>query len=79
MRKEYLMKRMFTCLLLFCFVNLSAQEFHFIPKVGINLANITNTEEGEMKVGLNVGWAGELKLTEKLLLNLALCIPCRGY
>ncbi|MCD8194650.1 MAG: PorT family protein [Tannerellaceae bacterium] len=55
-----------------------AKYFHFIPKVGVNLANITNTEEGEMKVGLNVGWAGELKLTEKFAIESGFMYSMQG-
>ncbi len=53
-----------TCLLLLLLVTLytSAQEFHFIPRAGLNLANTTNTG-GSMKPGLNFGVAAEYMVT----------------
>lgn len=35
-----------------------AQEFHFMPKVGMSFANLTNSE-GKMAPGLNIGVAAE--------------------
>ena len=35
-----------------------AQEFHFMPKIGMSFANLTNSE-GKMAPGLNVGIAAE--------------------
>lgn len=56
------MKKIALCLLLFVAFQASAQNFHFIPKIGLNFANMTNME-GSMKPGLNIGVAGEVMLT----------------
>lgn len=45
------MKKSLLLLLLFVAFQVSAQEFHFIPKIGLNMANITNSD-GSMKPGL---------------------------
>lgn len=56
------MKKIALIVMLFTVFQLSAQEFHFIPKIGLNFANMTNME-GSMKPGLNIGVAGEVMLT----------------
>lgn len=56
------MKKIALIVMLFAVFRLSAQEFHFIPKIGLNFANMTNME-GSMKPGLNIGVAGEVMLT----------------
>lgn len=56
------MKKIAFLLLFFVAVQLNAQEIHFIPKIGLNLANMTNSN-GSMKAGLNIGVAGEVMLT----------------
>lgn len=56
------MKKIALIVMLFAVFRLSAQEFHFIPKIGLNFANMTNMD-GSMKPGLNIGVAGEMMLT----------------
>lgn len=56
------MKKIALIVMLFTVFQLSAQEFHFIPKIGLNFANMTNMDGG-MKPGLNIGVAGEMMLT----------------
>lgn len=58
------MKKIVLLLMLFVAFQVSAQEFHFIPKVGLNLANMTNVD-GSVRPGLNIGIAGEMVLTER--------------
>lgn len=48
------MKKIVLLLMLFVAFQVSAQEFHFIPKVGLNLANMTNVD-GSVRPGLNIG------------------------
>lgn len=55
------MKKVVVLLLMFVAFQVSAQEFHFIPKIGLNLSNVSNTD-GNMKPGMNVGIAGEFML-----------------
>ena len=47
------MKKIALLLLMFVAFQVSAQDFHFLPKIGLNLANMTNSD-GSMKPGLNV-------------------------
>ena len=62
------MKKSLLLLLLFVAFQVSAQEFHFIPKIGLYMANITNSD-GSMKPGLNIGVAGEVMMTERFAIE----------
>ena len=62
------MKKIALLLLLFVTFKVSAQEFHFIPKIGLNFANMTNTD-GSMKPGLNIGVTGEVMLTSNFAIE----------
>ena len=44
------MKKIALLLLMFVAFQVSAQDFHFLPKIGLNLANMTNSD-GSMKLG----------------------------
>lgn len=57
------MKKSIVCVLFLIVLQVHAQEFHFIPKIGINLANISHSA-GNMKAGLNLGVAGELMILD---------------
>ena len=52
------MNKIALLLLMFVAFQVSAQDFHFLPKIGLNLANMTNSD-GSMKPGLIVGVAAE--------------------
>lgn len=56
------MKKVFLFLFILCFAHANAQEFHFAPKVGMNISNITSSELGS-RVGLDVGFAAEVLFT----------------
>lgn len=62
------MKKIALLLLLFVTFQVSAQEFHFIPKIGLNFANMTNMD-GSMKPGLNIGASGEVMLTNNFAIE----------
>lgn len=62
------MKKIALLLLLFVTFQVNAQEFHFIPKIGINFANMTNMD-GSMKPGLNIGASGEVMLTNNFAIE----------
>lgn len=62
------MKKIAFLLLLFVAFQASAQEFHFIPKIGLNFANMTNSD-GNMKAGLNIGVAGEFMMTNNFAIE----------
>lgn len=59
------MKRTVFVILFFCLTifSVKAQEFHFIPKIGLNLSTITNLYDVNVRPGLNVGIAGEFLFT----------------
>lgn len=57
------MKKILFLLCMFVTLQVSAQEFHFIPKIGLNLSNMTNSG-ASIKPGVNIGLAGELMLTK---------------
>ena len=44
---------------------MNAQEFHLIPKVGLNLANTTGEVDSKVRSGLNIGLGGDVMLTER--------------
>lgn len=71
------MKKSLLFLLLFVAFQVSAQEFHFIPKIGLNMANITNSD-GSMKPGLNIGVAGEVMMTERLAIEPGIFYSMQG-
>lgn len=62
------MKKIACLLLLFVAFQVNAQVFHFIPKIGLNFANMTNME-GSMKPGLNIGVAGEVMMTDNFAIE----------
>ncbi|MCD8194205.1 MAG: PorT family protein [Tannerellaceae bacterium] len=65
------------CLLLFLTsIHVSAQEFHVIPKVGLNLSTMTNG--GSVKGGLNIGVAGEILFTETFAFEPGLFFSMQG-
>lgn len=71
------MKKIAFLLLLFVAFQVSAQEFHFIPKIGLNMANITNSD-GSMKPGLNIGVAGEVMMTERFAIEPGIFYSMQG-
>lgn len=71
------MKKFYLILLLFAAFHVSAQEFHFIPKVGLNLANMSNSG-GSMKPGLNIGVAGEIMLTKAFAIEPGIYYSMQG-
>lgn len=71
------MKKIVLFLLLFTALQLNAQEFHLIPKIGLNLANMTNVN-GSMKSGLNIGLAGEIRFNNTVALEPGLFYSMQG-
>ena len=63
------MKKIALLLLLFVAFQASAQEFHFIPKIGLNFANMTNSDGASMKAGLNMGVAGGGMMTNRFAME----------
>ncbi|EKN14931.1 hypothetical protein HMPREF1076_02836 [Parabacteroides goldsteinii CL02T12C30] len=71
------MKKIACLLLLFVTFQVSAQEFHFIPKIGLNFANMTNSD-GSMKPGLNIGVAGEVMMTNNFAIEPGIFYSMQG-
>lgn len=71
------MKKIACLLLLFVAFQVSAQEFHFIPKIGLNFANMTNSD-GSMKPGLNIGVAGEVMMTNNFAIEPGIFYSMQG-
>ena len=59
------MKKIVFLLLLCVACCMNAQEFHLIPKVGLNLANTTGEVDSKVRPGLNIGLGGDVMLTER--------------
>lgn len=71
------MKKSLFLLFLFVAFQVSAQEFHFIPKTGLNFANMTNSD-GSMKPGLNIGVAGEVMMTDHFAIEPGIFYSMQG-
>lgn len=54
-----------------------AQEFHFIPKVGLNIANMTDLN-GDVRPGVNVGFAVELPVASSFAIEPGLFYSMQG-
>lgn len=54
-----------------------AQEFHFIPKIGMSFANLTNTD-GSMAPGLNIGVAAEFPIFEDFAIEPGIYYSMQG-
>lgn len=74
------MKRI-VVLLFFVFISmaLSAQELHFIPRVGFNLANTYPESYADMRPGLNVGIAGEVRFSKLFAVEPGVYYSMQGY
>lgn len=57
------MKKVTLFLMLFAAFQATAQEFHLIPKVGLNLANTTGYG-ADIRPGINVGIGGDIMLNK---------------
>lgn len=63
------MKKLILMGMLLIAVNLQAQQFHLTPKVGMNIANMTNSGGANPRIGLNAGLSGEIVLNERFSLE----------
>lgn len=64
---------------IFTSIALSAQEFHFIPRVGFNLANTYPESYADMRPGLNVGIAGEVRFSKLFAIEPGVYYSMQGY
>ncbi|MCD7937168.1 MAG: PorT family protein [Tannerellaceae bacterium] len=71
------MKKFVTLILLFAAFQVSGQKFYFVPKVGLNIANLTKVE-GSYRAGVTAGMGGELSLTEKFSLETGILYSMQG-
>ena len=72
------MKKIALLLFLFVTLQISAQEVHFLPKVGLNLATMTNSDGGNMKPGLNIGVAAEFPLNPQFAIEPGIYYSMQG-
>lgn len=71
------MKKLIFLLLVVVALPLQAQEWSFAPKIGLNLANITNAD-GKMKPGLNIGVTAECRITDVFAIEPGLFYSMQG-
>jgi len=72
------MKKIVALLLLaFATLHVHAQEFHVIPKIGLNFANMTGIG-GSMKPGMNIGVSGEWMVTHNVAFEPGLYFSMQG-
>lgn len=73
------MKKAIVCLIaLLSISHLSAQEFTFIPKVGLNLANLV-PYGADMRPGMNIGIAGEYRFSQRFAIEPGVYYSMQGY
>ena len=60
-------------------IQISAQEFHFIPRIGFNLANTYPESFADMRSGVNVGVAGEIRFSKLFALEPGVYYSMQGY
>lgn len=71
------MKKIALLLMLFISLGINAQKFHFIPKIGLNLSNLTSTEMGT-RPGANAGLSVEMMLSPVFALEAGVSYSMQG-
>lgn len=57
------MKKIILMTLCLVSIGIQAQQVRFIPKIGVNISNMTNMEDTDPRIGLHAGVSGEIALT----------------
>ena len=57
----------------------AAQEFHFIPRVGFNLSNTYSESYADMRPGLNIGIAEEIRFSRLFAIEPGVYYSMQGY
>ena len=75
------MKKVVLLFILFVFSlsQADAQEFHFIPWIGLNLANTYPESFADMRPGLNIGVAEEIRFSKLFALEPGVYYSMQGY
>ena len=75
------MKKVVLLFILFVFSlsRADAQEFHFIPRIGLNLANTYPESFADMRPGLNIGVAEEIRFSKLFALEPGVYYSMQGY
>lgn len=75
------MKKVVLLFILFVFslLRADAQEFHFIPRIGLNLANTYPESFADMRPGLNIGVAEEIRFSKLFALEPGVYYSMQGY
>lgn len=63
----------------FISIQISAQEYHFIPRIGFNLANTYPESFADMRPGMNVGVAGEIRFSKLFAIEPGVYYSMQGY
>ena len=66
-------------LFVFSLSRADAQEFHFIPRIGLNLANTYPESFADMRPGLNIGVAEEIRFSKLFALEPGVYYSMQGY
>lgn len=66
-------------LFVFSLSQADAQEFHFIPRIGLNLANTYPESFADMRPGLNIGVAEEIRFSKLFALEPGVYYSMQGY
>lgn len=72
------MKKLIILLFIGITASLHAQNWSFAPKIGLNLANMTNTD-GSMKPGLNLGVTAEYRFNDVFAIEPGLFYSMQGF
>ena len=75
------MKKVVLLFILFVFSlsQADAQEFHFIPRISLNLANTYPESFADMRPGLNIGVAEEIRFSKLFALEPGVYYSMQGY
>lgn len=73
------MKKLF--FVIFCLTSfaMQAQEIHFSPKVGMNVASMTNSDGSDPRIGLNAGVTAEISLGSGFAIEPGVFYSMQGF
>jgi len=72
------MKKVLLMLLAVVSLQVNAQDFYFTPKLGLNIANMTNSDGVDSRIGLNVGFGVEKPITDVFALESGVFYSMQG-
>lgn len=68
-------------LITMCFVTfaIQAQQIRLIPKVGVNIASMTNADDADARIGLNAGVAAEISIAPSFAVEPGVFYSMQGF